>query len=537
MLTSIATQARNGLEGLNRVPELAELPRIDAYLRHYAKATPNSEAAWCPHRRLSYLELANNVEQCMRALASAGVTVGDRVSTLSPPNSDFLTTFLATISLGAVWLGLNPRQTRRELEFVLDDARPTVAFVRGRIGERQYTGDLLELGRKTGSQIVGLDAAAAQGGIQSYEDFVSASEQASTDITEPSTDNTGPALLVYTSGSTGTPKGALISQRALVEAARMRLKAWGHDGYRILMNLPISHIGGACDVTCTGLVAGGGIVFLEAFDAQETVRLIDERSVTALYQVPTQLQMLLTAADQMDANLTSLQAICWSGARAPGPLVESLARRFPGKLGTDYSMTESVAPITLTPLMDDTEVLQRTAGWPAMGREVRLDGQSSEVLVRDENLMLGYWKREEETRAAIDQDGWLHTGDIGRFEDDGTLTLIGRTKELFISGGYNIYPAEIESVLEEHDEVAVAAVVPRDDPLWGEVGCAFVAALPGANLTGQELKTYCRSRLANYKIPKQFIIEPELPMLPVGKIDKATLRAKAASPANTKIGN
>lgn len=504
--------------------------RLIDILARAAETTPNREAAVCSRRRLSYAALNEEVRRCASALAAAGVRAGDRVATLAPPNTDFLITFLASTALGAIWLGLNPKHTRRELAYVLNDAAPSIVFVQTPIADRDYCADLASINVSLGARLIGFGQESQPLQHQRYTEFAAdIGEPLSVILAAHAADESSPCLLVYTSGTTGAPKGALISQAALINAASTRIAAWGHDDFRILMNLPISHIGGVGDITCTALVAGGGLVFMERFDASRAAALISEERISCLYQIPTQLQMIMHEAAESGADLSSLQAVCWSGAKAPDSLVDRLLGQFPGRLGSDYSMTESVGPVTIVPLGSDTDVLKRSVGWPPDDLEVRLAETSSEILVRGDHLMLGYWNRADATRAVIDDAGWLRTGDTGEYRADGSLALRGRTKEMFVSGGYNIYPAEIEAVLEAHPEVAIAAVVARQDELWGEVGCAFVQPIAGAAPDAEALRDFCRADLANYKIPKLIVVEPSLPLLAVGKIDRAALRERADS--------
>ncbi len=517
--------------GDNPVPVFRDLA---ACIRHYAQTTPDVEASVCPSQRLSYTELLDAVHRCAAALHAAGIKPGDRVATLSLPNTGFLITFLATVSLDAIWLGLNPKHTRRELGYVLQDAEPALVFFQRHIAGRDYGADFEAINPAVRAKLVQFESASPQDGVWTYREFVAAGEPDTPQAAASPAAADRPALLVYTSGTTGKPKGALISQGALISAARKRLGAWGHDRFRILMNLPISHIGGAGDITCTALVAGGTLVFMERFEARETATMIQKERISCLFQVPTQLQLILDEATAASADLTSLRSVCWSGARAPDALIDRLAERFPGKLGSDYSMTESVGPITIVPLTGDSEVLKRSIGWPADALEVTLDEHSSEILVRGDGLMLGYLNRPGATRETIDANGWLHTGDVGQFNEDGTVALVGRTKEMFVSGGYNVYPAEVEAVLESHPDVAFAAVVPRKDELWGEVGCAFVQPVDNAGIEPVALHEFCRSQLANYKVPKSFRIEARLPLLAIGKIDRAGLRARLNDETTTQ---
>ncbi|MEM7727982.1 MAG: AMP-binding protein [Pseudomonadota bacterium] len=456
---------------------------------------------------MTYAQLGERVAGCADALSALGVGHGDCVAALTHPGADFLVSFLAAGRLGAVWLGLNPKYTLAELETVLTDAGPKVVLCRAAWRDRDYESELSSLsslGRK-------MD-------ISSIEDLARREAPLPGHAIMAGPDD--PALLVFTSGTTGRPKGALISHKSILNAAYVRLRAWGHENLRALLNLPINHVGGASDIVGPALLSGGTLICMENFSASRTAAIIDAEAITFLYQIPTQLQLMLAAPQTASARLDSLRRVCWSGARAPDDLVDALAARFPGCLGSDYSMTESVGPVALFGSDASVEVLKSAVGCPPPGRDVRLDETTSEILVRDDYLFSNYLDRPDATAATL-HEGWLRTGDIGAFDDRGFLKLVGRVKDMFVSGGYNVYPAEIERVLESHPDVDMAALIPVADELWGEVGHAYIASEKGVDPSA--LKALCRLKLANYKLPKAFSVKPVLPMLPIGKVDKAAL--------------
>ena len=204
-------------------------------------------------------------------------------------------------------------------------------------------------------------------------------------------------------------------------------------------------------------------------------------------------------------------------------------------LATNYGMTESCSAITITPPTKDLRILAETVGWPSDGTDIRLvspdgvdvaDGHEGEVLVRSPYNMLGYWRQPEATAQTLSSEGWLSTGDTARKNVNGSYSIVGRLKEMYKSGGYNVYPKEVEEVLESHEDVKAAAVVSIDDPVWQEVGLAYVQT--NSIVSQDELMKHCRASLANYKVPKRFVRLEQLPLLPIGKIDKEALRARAA---------
>ncbi len=522
----------------NHIPRL-EL--ITDYLDYHGENSPAAPAVSHDGRTLSYGELKQRVDELARALLAAGIQRGDRVATLSPPHPDFLITFLATASIGGVWLGLNPRYTRGEYAYVLADAAPAILFCRTRIGDRDYRADIAGLAAECPAlrQLVVLsgDPLPDVGGL-TYDQFLANGSvpEGGLEARRASCTGSDPALLVYTSGSTGAPKGALLPHRGLVSCCLVQSHYWNASPARILNFLPINHVGCVGDISSFLLVSGGCNVFLEQFDARRCMELIEQERITIWGGIPTTIEMCLDLPEIEQFDLSSIQMIVWSGAAASVSLIQRMLAITP-RLSTSYGLTESVGSITYAEVGASPEVLAHTIGAPAPeygfriagpdGAEVQ-PGEHGEIQLRGDFLMLGYLNRPGETAEAIDADGWLHTGDLALRRADGNVQLVGRIKDMFKSGGYNVYPREIEIVLESHSGVAMAAVVSAADPLYGETGHAFVIPAPGVSLDVEELRAFCREFLANYKIPKTFTIAAELPLLPVGKVDKKALQTRLA---------
>jgi acyl-CoA synthetase (AMP-forming)/AMP-acid ligase II len=512
------------------------LDSLAQYLAHYAVARPDTEAVVCGARRYTYAQLAEQVDLYAAAMLGAGIRPGQRVATLAPPSAEFLLTFLAATSIGAIWCGLNPKHTLREMAHVLADAQPVLLFTRARIDGRDLLPLVQELcdGAPHALQVVLLDDIAAPCGMQSLSTFlvpaatVSPEVLASVRVAVP---GSVPALLVYTSGTTGTPKGAMLPQRGLAYCSRVAVEHYGVPRIRILNNLPINHIGCVGDICGYALAGGGTIVFTPQFNAEGSLRLIEQEGITVWAQVPTMFQLSLGCGALEQYDLSSLGLIMWSGAAAPASLVALLATLAP-RLVTCYGTTETLGSVTYTEFDAALSVLAATIGKPCPryklrladgeGREVR-PGEPGEIQLSGEVHMSGYLNRPEDSVAVRTPDGWLRTGDIARADVDGNWRLVGRLKEMFKSGGYNIYPREIELALEAWPGVEAAAVVSVPDPLFGEVGHAFVVCRD-STVDAAALQAHCRVQLANYKVPKQFHIRSELPMLPIGKIDKRALR-------------
>ena len=344
------------------------------------------------------------------------------------------------------------------------------------------------------------------------------------------------AALVYTSGSTGRPKPAQLSHNALIRGSLVRSKVWSVSPFVTINNVPINHVGALGDICCTCLVAGGCQIFLESFSALGTLEALDKHKVTYWYQAPTMFEMCMSEEKAGQIDWSHLKAAIWSGGRAPLALIEKLLA-VADKLAVDYSMTESVGAISLTPLTRNIELLSNSVGFMDCSRNVRImdldtgtiiEGYGSgEVQIKDQFMFDGY-RENTSNLGSFTEDGWFKTGDIISINPDGSWKITGRCKEMFKSGGYNIYPKEIEIAIETHEAVKEAAVVEVPDKKFGEIGIAFLVLSADIENTNA-INAYCRTILANYKVPKQFIILEAMPMLPIGKIDKAQLREMAKS--------
>ncbi len=519
---------------MSRPPAFA---RINDYVSWHAQAHPDTIALVSGATRVTYRELAGTIERLAAALLAAGVGKGDRVAALAPPHPDFVVAFLATASIGAIWVGLNPRYRFDELKYVLDDSTPTVLLARSELHGRHYASELQQL-RADCPGIGHLvifegDPPVPRG--ESMREFLQRGGTVEAAELADARANCGgrdPCLIVYTSGSTGAPKGALLHHEGITTFSRTQNELWPVGPLRVLNYFPINHLGCVVDCTTPCLVAGGTVIFMEQFDAAASLELMAREQVTMWASVPSVFQMQLGLPDFASYDLSAVRLIVWEGAAMPVDSIERLRRICP-RLATNYGMTETASAITVTPPTDDLEVLGNSVGHPFPGVEVRLvdasgeESAAGEIHTRSRSNFLGYWRRPDATAEAFTPDGYFKTGDLGEWRSDGRLHLVGRIKEMFKSGGYNIYPREVEIVLEAHPAVALAAVVAVPDPLWQEVGVAFVALRTPA--TCEELEAHCRARLANYKVPKRFVIEADLPLLPIGKVDKRALKARATS--------
>ncbi|KGE04380.1 class I adenylate-forming enzyme family protein [Pseudohaliea rubra] len=505
---------------------------LDDWLSHHAASKPEETAVVCRGRRVSYLQLERHVDACAAALAAAGLAPGDRVAVLACPGLEAWCSALAVMRLGAIWMGLNPRYRLAELQYLLDDSRPKLVLSISAFEGRDY---LAELDQLRASSVRGYE-------LLALEELVSPStaERSAVGVVERDRYRAGrspvaPAALVYTSGSSGRPKGALLSHHGLVSGAAMQVAQLDVSPQSMVVCFPINHVAYLADTCATTLLSGGKVVFQERFEAASLLRVTAEERCNMLGGVPTMLQLLLEDPAMTEVDLSALELIAWGGAAMPFEYLGRLQRLAP-RLMTLYGLTETAANIAFGDSRDGLEALCESVGKPdpAVGCRVVDDqgrpcppGAVGELQFRADFFFLGYWKREEATSNAWTADGWFRSGDIGTLDADGRIRLKGRLSEMFKSGGYNVYPRELEMALEEIPGVSAAAVVGVPDLLYQEVGCAWIVTEPGHQLSEAALRNACRQRLANYKVPKHFYFAVELPLLPVGKIDKAMLRRRA----------
>ena len=528
-------------------PAVPTLDRISDYPAYWAARAPDAPAASSQGRTWSYAELAAEVDRVAAALWSSGVRAGDRVAVLSVPRVEAFVSFLAAARLGAIWVGINPRYTVREIAVLLDDSRPALIATITDFEGRWFSADIdAALARGASAEdakplprkvILGSGDAP---GYQPWQAFLAGADAVDPDElagAAAAVTSDQPALIVYTSGTTGTPKGALLRHSGLVrlgvvEAREFRVP----PAPRYLGNGPLNHVGGIGDIAGVALVNGGYTAFRDRADAAGYLDDLRTERISVVFTVPVALIRLAGAIDR--TLLPDLEVIAWGGAPLPVEAVQALADGG-FALATTYGSTEATVSVTYSDPDADVLTLATTVGRPdpelgvqllaADGTPVTAPGEAGEVTLRHPTVTAGYWRREQATAELFTAEGALRTGDIGVLGEDGNLRLIGRASEMFKSGGSTVYPREVELVVEEHPGVRAAAVVARPDPVWQEVGVCFVEPTPGGRPDPEAIREFARSGLANYKVPKQIVVLDALPTLPNEKVDRQGLRLRAAA--------
>ena len=514
-----------------------DIRRVGACVSWHADDEPGREAAVAGAVRMTYRDLDSSVRRWARAFLAAGLEPGDTVAMLAPASTQWLAVMLAVTDIGAIWTGFHLRYRLPEFRHVTALTRPKVLIAFRHIHGRDYAPELRALRADTPSLV---DTVMIDGSLDNATTaamFLEAGDGISDldlDRRQDAVTLDDTAVLIFTSGTTGKPKAAMVRHRALVVGAMVQNEHWPMMRPRLLHMMPVNHIAGIGMTAAFALWTGGTLVFQSRFDAGDLLRLIEEERIDHVLGSPVQFHMMAHHVDIERRDLGTLKFITWGGAPMAASLVERL-NRLPGHLCTSFGMTELGLYVTFTRPDDDFEVLSSTIGRPHPGFDIRVadadghivpPGGRGEIQARGPWLLAGYWGDEKATHEAFTADGWFRTGDVVDVRGDGNLKIVGRTREMYISGGFNIYPREVEVALEEHPDVGLVAVMSVPHEVFGEVGHAFVEPLPGVRPETSDLDRWCRERLANYKVPKTFEIDGELPRLPVGKIDRQALRQR-----------
>jgi fatty-acyl-CoA synthase len=489
--------------------------------------SPERDAIWFEGTTTTHGGFAERVRRTAAALAGLGVTVGDRVAWTGGNHPSALETLYACGQLGAIWVPVNARLTPPEARYVLDHAGATVV-VHGR-----DHGELADALRDVVPTWVAAEPPTA-GGTASlpYEELLAAADP------EPRDQPVGlddPCLIMYTSGTTGRPKGAVLTHGNMTWNAVNQLLGFDFgQEERTLALAPLFHIGGLNGTVNPTLLRGGCAVIVRRFESAETLRVIEEQRVNSFFAVPTMLDAMARRPEFRTRDLSALRTIGAAGAAVPLPTLRTWLDRGV-TMQQAYGMTEAAPGCTVLDSAD-AERKVGSAGKPVFFTDLRVvrpdgtetdAGEIGEVVVSGPNVMAGYWEDPEQT-AAVLVDGWYRTGDAGSLDAEGFLYIRDRYKDMIISGGENIYPAEIESALLELPEVLEAAVIGIPDEKWGEVGLAVVVPTPGTTLDPEAVRTALRDRLAGFKIPRHIRFADELPKTATGKIRKPDLRAHFA---------
>lgn len=483
----------------------------------------NREAIYFEGIRLTYKELNEQVSMLSKGLLVNGVNRGDHIGVSLQNSIQLIVIYYAIARIGAVFVPINPGFKENETNHIINQSDVTVLFC-----------DAARHFQKTCSKIKNFKFKISVGftdpDFVSYEDLLMAVEKDEYIHEQPKEDL---ATIMYTSGTTGKPKGAMLTHRNLLSAtiaAGRRMQVTEEDVY--IIPSPLFHIFGVTFIL-RALTSGGKLVLMRKYSVTNTLKLIEQEKVTVHPGVPTMFNLELNFPQIDKYDLRSLRTGEVAAAPSSIELIKKIREKMNCNILIAYGMTETSATVTITSFEDSDGVRSETVGKTIPGTEVKIVdecrnecdiGEVGEIACRGPGITKGYYKKPKETAEVIDEEGWFYTGDLATKDKSGYIRIVGRKSDTIISGGYNVYPKELEDTLHEYTGIADAAVVGTPDPLLGEVVVACIVKQQGAEILLPELEEYMKNNFVKYKLPKYYMFMEALPVMPSGKISKLKLK-------------
>ncbi len=515
--------------------EPVTIDRVWMALKRNVAQQPDQAALIYQGRAITFAELDRDSDHLACGLLDLGFGKGDQLGILGLNQPEWLLAYLAAAKIGAILVGLGVRYRDSEIEYIANHAKVRAIIAPAVVGDMDYVAYFASMAERlptvqryffTGNP----DLPTGQC-LDSL--LATVIERAKIDRAQANIAPADPLVLIYTSGTTGRPKGALITHRSQLASAVAQCSHLGLMPDDLMMlALPLNHVGGLTCGFLAMLLGGGTSLLIPTFSPKQVISDMLSFPPTIIVGVPTMHTLLLReqAIDQLDRQRVRL--VITGGANADPNLLQQLQQTFPQAIVMNlYGLSETSGAALMSPWDSDFEATVRSVGRPLPGVELRIvtsdgrdaaAGEPGELWIRGELTAVGYLDMPAESAAAF-SDRWLHTGDVGCRDDEGFVTLMGRSKEMYVQGGFNVYPIEVENVLLCHPDVLMVAGIGVPDPVLGEVGRYYVVPKPGAQPSEESLIDYCRTLLADYKAPRQILFRDSLPMTPTGKIAKARL--------------
>ncbi len=486
-------------------------------------------------RSYTFTEIEASAQRIACGLRALGLQRGDRIGIAALNQIEWLQIFYGAAQLGVAVVGMSLRYRDSELEYMVADSDVKFVFTLSSHADFDFFAmwDRLTPKLPMLRGVIGIDRA-RDARTPCLADW----------LKTPAADGQAPAvdaaraddlaMVIYTSGTTGRPKGAGLTHASLLASARAQATHMRLDAQDLLqLAMPLNHVGGITCGVLSMLIGGGCIDLIPEFKADSMLDRMAQHAPTLVGGVPTMMALLLMGNQAQAIDWLGIRKIYIGGSNVDATLLQQLQTRMPNALMMNlYGLSETSGAFVMTPWDCSTEDLMTTIGKPIGNGEVRVLDHDASVLGVGEvgelcyrgNGVISDYVGSAAAKPALDADGWLHSGDLGVVDQRGIITLMGRSRDMFIQGGFNVYPVEVEAYIARHPNILMVAGVGVPDPMMGEIGRYYVVARPGTNLTEAEIIQFCQSGLADYKVPRQIVLREALPLTPAGKIHKAALR-------------
>jgi fatty-acyl-CoA synthase len=540
----MAAPKKNRLEGA--------LPLLSDYMRKWAREMPDHNALIYQDKPMTYKELEQNAEQLAKYMISIGVKKGDRIGYVMEGRPEFFVLYMAASIIGAIIVGMNVRYTPPEMEYILNNCQASHVIAQYSLGDVNYQERL----GKALKNCPSVDQVWIYGGPLEMPQAVAVEEILKGDYSrfdqelktrESQVEANDGLIIVYTSGTTGQPKGAVLTHRNVVSMSlvlidEFHLPTGMKPEDHVLHMVPTNHVSGATEWGAAPLVAGATQVLLGSFDPVLALQMAEKYKTPMLEGVPTMWALMFALPNFKDYDLSSVRFCMVGGAPAPKDILTKMLELTP-YCCNPMGMTETAGLSTYSDRGASLESLNVSVGKCAPEWELKIvdadrkevpKGTAGEIAYRGAIVFKEYFNMPEATRAAIDDEGWFYSGDAALIDENGDLRLVGRLKEMYITGGFNVYPAEIEEQISRYPGVLMCAVIPVPHAIMGEVGRGFIVPKPGETVDTAALQEYLKDYLADYKIPRQWEIRDSFPLTTLGKIEKKILKQELEARMNQK---
>lgn len=534
----IDTNRRPSGEKAGAMTDIIQANVIWEVLDQAAKSVPDKTCYFFMGKELSFRAVDEMSDRLACGLLDLGMKKGDRIGIIAPNQPEWVFTYFAAAKIGATVVGLNVRYRETELDYMLNQSETKAVVTLAAMGDQM---DYVRFFEGFRAKVPSVEHFIFMGGpgfegSNSFEALLNT--QVDRKVLQAAKDSVRPEdlmIIIYTSGTTGVPKGAAVTNGSQLAAARAQAEHTkvGPDDL-VQVAAPLNHVGGITCGIVNMMLGRGAIELIPVFDPKVVIERATTNPPTIMAGVPTMLVLLLMNENFGSLKTDSVRLVITGGSNAEPSLLKSLYDAFPkAEVMNLYGLSESSGALVISPWNSDFESTVKSIGKMVSGFQVKVAdndgrelprGEIGELYFKGAGIAAGYFRMPEETAAAFDVEGWLHTGDMGYVDEQGYIVLMGRLKEMYLQGGFNVYPVEVENLISKHRKVAMVAGIGVPDPVLGEIGRYYIVPKPGEDLTEEEIRAYCRERLADYKIPKQVVFRPELPLTPVGKIMKSKLK-------------